>query len=699
MNRRYIVNVLLSMGISFLLLAILIGSFSGVTDPAGRPRLLSILGSTSLGFIGFYLLSGISQTLLRALRYRVILRSGVRGEEVPGIFHLFIVAMSRNMFVDMLPARLGEFSYVAMLNRGYRIGADACLSSLAISFVFDLIALAVLLLVLLVYQLLFASLQPWIIGTFLLILLVSSIILFFLFPVLHWLQGWLHGLQWGNGRIAGLAERLACLVEDTAASLQQVRDGRIFGRVLALSMGVRIFKYLGLYLLFLGVVLPSFPDIDRTLASVFIALVSAEASAGMPVPAFMSFGTYEAGGALALVALGAVKATSIMVMLALHIWSQVVDYALGITATVVFVFVMGRRADSRVRSAAGTGKSWTGLWIAVAGVLLCIGLFFFAFQVRNVRKMGSFTPPKPGKPVLTAASERPLDPTLAKLNGFVVWSSNRSGSHDLLMLSLPGQELTRLTSDSHTDYFPRISPDGSKLVFCRSREPWVSQRNYFAWDVYLLELATGRVSLLTKNGNTPTWSADGTKIYFQRQGNQFVEYRLADKKERVLLESGSNLPFDASVMLETPAWNEYSKVLAVTLRGGARGTFIIDAVADQVAVRQVGGGCQLNWAPDSSFLYQVDHGGRGGNAFYRIDPATLDRQLWYDAPEPYSHEYFPKLANNGKVLVFGASTGGHEHDKADYEIFLWPVGAPESATVRLSFHTGNDNWPDIFLTK
>ena len=699
MNRRYILNLLLSMGISFLLLAILIGSFSHATDPAGRPRLLAILGSTSFVFIGLYLLSGISQTFIRALRYRVILKSGVKGEEVPGIFHLFIVAMSRNMFVDMLPARLGELSYVAMLNRGYKIGADACLSSLAVSFVFDLIALAVLLLVLLVYQLLFANLQPWIIGTFLLILLVSSIILFFLFPVLHWLQAWLHRFQWGNGRITGLAKKLASLIEDTAASLQQVREGRIFGRVLALSMGVRIFKYLGLYLLFLGVVLSSFPDIDRSPASVFIALVSAEASAGMPVPAFMSFGTYEAGGALALVALGAVKATSIMVMLALHIWSQVVDYALGITATVIFVFVMGRRAEAEAGTGNGQLKGRSKLWAFLAGLFLCAGLLFLALQVRNVRKMGSFTPPKPGKPALAAGVERPVNPALANLHGFVIWSSNRSGSHDLLMLSLPEQQLTRLTSDSHTDYFPRISPDGSKLVFSRSQEVWVSQRNYFAWDVYLLELATGKTSLLAENGNTPTWSADGTKVYFQRKGNQFVEYSLADKKERVLFEPGRNLPFPASVMLETPAWNEYSKGLAVTLRGGARGTFVIDAAADQVAVRQAGDGCQLNWAADGSFLYQVDHGGRGGNAFYRLDPATLERQLWYDAPEPYSHEYFPKLADNGKVLVFGASTGGHEHDKADYEIFLWPVGAPESATVRLSFHTGNDNWPDIFLTK
>ena len=46
--------------------------------------------------------------------------------------------------------------------------------------------------------------------------------------------------------------------------------------------------------------------------------------------------------------------------------------------------------------------------------------------------------------------------------------------------------------------------------------------------------------------------------------------------------------------------------------------------------------------------------------------------------------------------MLGASAGGHEHDVADYEIFLWQVGAPADQVQRLTFHSGNDNWPDIY---
>ena len=694
MKNRYLLNILVSIGVSLLLLGLLLHSLTGSAELAIIPRLVSILTSTSLLCIGLYLLTGCTQSWLRAMRYRVILRSSLADEEVPGHFHLFLVTLARNMFVDMLPARLGELSYIAMLNRGFKIGADACLSSLAISFVFDLIALALLLLGLMGYQLLYADLRPWLISTIIILLLVCTAILVFLFPFLRWFSGRLSALhervslhnKWLNKRLQGLLQ----LIEDTTASLQKTRQAGITGKLLALSLGVRIMKYLGLYLLFLGVVLPSALDIEREISSVLIALVSAEAGASMPVPAFMSFGTYEAGGVLALVALGASKTTSVLVMLALHIWSQLIDYSLGISGLILFIFVVSKRTAASREEKKGKFR----IRFVLAALLPIIGLLFFALQLRDIKKMGSFRPPKPGKPVLNSVLQRPDQPILTELRGFVIWSSNRSGNHDLLMLTLPEQQLTRLTSDPHTEYFPRISPDGSKVVYCRSQVPWVSQRNYFGWDVYLLDLASGASSLLAKNGKTPTWSVDGKKVFFQRQGNQVVQYSLADREESILFASGKNILQDSGIILETPVLSPSQQSLAVTLRGRARGTFIGNA---EVPFKQIGGGCQLNWSPDGTFLYRVDHGGRGGNSFYQTNPLTMEEKLWYDAPGEYSHEYFPKLDPAGEYLVFGASAGGHEHDTADYEIFLWKVGSPMETTSRLSFHTGNDNWPDIFV--
>ena len=46
-----------------------------------------------------------------------------------------------------------------------------------------------------------------------------------------------------------------------------------------------------------------------------------------------------------------------------------------------------------------------------------------------------------------------------------------------------------------------------------------------------------------------------------------------------------------------------------------------------------------------------------------------------DLPGAYSHEYFPRVSNDGRWLVWGAAASGHEHDRADYEIFVWQTAA------------------------
>ena len=49
-------------------------------------------------------------------------------------------------------------------------------------------------------------------------------------------------------------------------------------------------------------------------------------------------------------------------------------------------------------------------------------------------------------------------------------------------------------------------------------------------------------------------------------------------------------------------------------------------------------------------------------------------------------------------MVWAASAEGHEHDRADYEIYLWEVGTSWDDAVRVTHYTGNDQWPDIWTT-
>jgi len=304
-------------------------------------------------------------------------------------------------------------------------------------------------------------------------------------------------------------------------------------------------------------------------------------------------------------------------------------------------------------------------------------------------KQGSTTPPAAGEAVylINMAQAATLP------DGFVVWSSNRNGNHDILLMQLPERRIKRLTSHPHTEYFPRISPDGKKIVFARSHKPRVSQRKQEPWDVILLELDSGKERLLAKNGNAPTWSADGKRVYFQRDATHFVEHHVATGKERVLFSSGQG-NIQKKTVLGTPQYNEKSKRFAVTLRNAQHATGTLDLEGD---FNRISDGCQMTWNKQGEFLYFIDYGGRMKNAVYRHDPKKGKTEMWLDLPGEFSHEYFPKLSNDENYMVLGSSAGGHEHDRADYEIFLWQPGTSPDSAERLTFHTGNDNWPDVYI--
>lgn len=674
-------KLLLSISISIGLLGILIHFTLSSAEPALWSSLVSILFLFSLSYALLYLVVSLVKTGLQAYRFRLLIKASE--SIVPSLFHLYLVTLSRNMFVDMLPARIGELSYIAMLNRGCRVRAESCVSSLAIAFVFDLIALGILLLFLLVVQMAGGNLQGWMIGVMIMIGLLILFLLVMLYPAVNLVNQMIDKTGWFQQGILSRGRNLLVKIQQ---ALDATRKAGITVQLSMLSVGVRITKYFALYVLFVGVVSVQYPEMSVSIAKVLPALVAAEAGASLPVPAFMGFGTYEAGGTLALTVLGASASVSLIVMLAVHVISQIIDYGLGGIGLILFLFKTGAAKGDR---AAGIRVQWKRL--IPLFILLTVAAVFLLGEMRTVKKRGTLKPPDKGLAVAPAAV--PADEFLQEFDGYLVWSSNRSGNHDIYLRSFPDGQTRQLTSHPHTEYFPRISPDGSRIIFARSHEPWVSQRNVFGWDVWMLDIESGVERLLAKNGNVPTWSSDGKSVYFQRNANQVIEFSMETETERVLFQSGVSVKVPPNTELQTPDIGADGK-LAVTLRGTMRAAAIAD---HDGSVEKIGNGCQLTWGHDGTYLYKIDHGGRQENALYKIDAATHEITLWFDAPGDYSHEYFPKAANTGDVLVYGASREGHEHDTADYEIFLWIIDEPEP--IRITHHTGNDCWPDVFVRK
>jgi Tol biopolymer transport system component len=314
-------------------------------------------------------------------------------------------------------------------------------------------------------------------------------------------------------------------------------------------------------------------------------------------------------------------------------------------------------------------------------------------------------PPSGGEQDKSAEETAQLKAIGEKVKGRVVWSSSRFGNHDLFVSNPDGSEVKQLTKGDAVDWFPRFSPDGSRILFVRSKKGWVSERDANAegkWDLYTIapDGAEGSEKKVLDDASWGTWVDNDTILYVR--GTRLFRKKLGNGEPTLLLDSDKVSDL-SSALLQQPQMSGDGRYIAITLRGSKRETGIWDT--KEKTWTRTGDGCQINWTPDGKSVYWVHPTGNGGSRVFMqamagTKPAkelSDDERTFIDLPGRRSHEYFPQLSANGEWLVWAATQRGHDHDIADYEIYVWQVGQPAEQATRLTFHTGNDRWPDIYL--
>jgi hypothetical protein len=709
---KNVLRIGLSIGVSLAILALLLRLFTTGLADADRPSVLSTLQATSISlvmaFIGLYFVS----LFVRAYRYRLLIRLG--GEQnVPSMGQMILVTGIRNMMVDMLPARIGELGYVGLLNRGYGVKLQHCISSLSISIAFDFVALLVIVIFIIATQLLGQGITGWAIGALAVASMLSAVAVFGLFRVTPWfvksiqtfkpiedaLPAWQAQQNW--------RAKALNLLQDFNQSLQAVLSSGKASLVILISVFIRILKYFGFYLLFQAVVENSFPELAALpVEHIVSALIGGEVGASLPIPAFMSFGVYEAGSSLVFKLLGvADQAETFVTMLCVHIWSQLFEYLLG--GFFIVTFVLSNRRKNTVNGQESVTVSNSSirntLTFIAAGIVVLMGAAFLAFQLWTTTKLGAFSAPETGSVSGHGGQSQQLSSEqLGSVDGFVVFSSNRDGNHDIFRLDLKTFTLDKLTVHPNTETYPRISPNGELMVFSRAHQPWVSQRNTVAWDVYVLNLKTMQERKVASNGTAPQW-LNNLEISYLRDATVVERINVDTLASSVIYQGGvaNNMP--AGAQIHNPKYNDVTKQLVFTARQSEIGSNTGHwgtAIDTSGAHRAVLNGCELSWTSDLKGLYQVTPTSADGTVqIVSVNATTLEHKTLINLKGEFTHEYWPKDSSNGEYMVFGASRGSdqHEHDTQDYEIFLWKFGSDPSKATRLTFHTGNDNWPDVFV--
>ena len=124
-------------------------------------------------------------------------------------------------------------------------------------------------------------------------------------------------------------------------------------------------------------------------------------------------------------------------------------------------------------------------------------------------------------------------------NGKIAFMGDGGGGYDIYTINPDGTGLTDVTPDPHADYWPRWSPDGTKIAF--ARELAGGSQGGTNFELFVMN-ADGRD--LTRVTNTPdaweafpSWSPDGKRLVFQRYpgGQTFIVTAKLDGSDEVAI--------------------------------------------------------------------------------------------------------------------------------------------------------------------
>lgn len=96
-------------------------------------------------------------------------------------------------------------------------------------------------------------------------------------------------------------------------------------------------------------------------------------------------------------------------------------------------------------------------------------------------------------------------------DGTIFFQSRITGSDQIFSLAPGATTPVRLTTGGAADQFPRVSPDGTRIVFQSNRS--------LDFDIYVMDADGGNVRNLTElagDDRFPAWSPDGARILWTR---------------------------------------------------------------------------------------------------------------------------------------------------------------------------------------
>lgn len=225
----------------------------------------------------------------------------------------------------------------------------------------------------------------------------------------------------------------------------------------------------------------------------------------------------------------------------------------------------------------------------------------------------------------------------------IVFSTNDPDNYEIWSMKADGSDRKRLTNRTGLDIAPRYSPDGTRVVFVSKYEETNVESEYATYETMTVNSDGSNMVRLTtgsKSGtgwsSVPTWSPDGSKILFctTREGNSVVPvlYTMnpdgSDQKRFGLI---------FAVEGTTPDWSPVTNKIVFVKGSAAKGDiWIMDAgfPFPGLTAKKITDNIDNNrnpvWSPDGKQIAYVSDKYGNDDIFIMDADGTNVRRVTYD---------------------------------------------------------------------
>ena len=287
---------------------------------------------------------------------------------------------------------------------------------------------------------------------------------------------------------------------------------------------------------------------------------------------------------------------------------------------------------------------------------------------------------------------------MSRGNGTCIWACNLDGSNF--------HQVTNANGKVHMA--PIISPDGKRLIYYE-RTSGGSYYSDHTGNMMLVDVAAVK--------GTGKKLASGVRTYFELRWARWID------NDRIGYIANNHDGYEVTVssgktrkLYKAPggygAVPNPSLTYAVVGKGNIFYKINNPGQNGTLSEKKAFDGCQGNLSADGKWGYRV---GKLASGFHPVKKFKLSdfkdgtllqgKDPAFAAPQNYL--YFPQISFCQKFIAVGASRGKkfdeHDHEKADYDIFLVRIDpanlAPKGKAVKYSFASGCDSYPDVWAGK